>query len=106
MVQVSLNEEGINSLILDINTYTTKIKKVLYDIESTMDETKYLLDFETGELLRKKFKDFKEAIPVIQSNLLTYKKDMFSVKSRFRNQDVVLSNILSQSGKSIANKKY
>lgn len=96
--EVALNEEGINSLIYDINSYTTKIRKVLYAIENVIDSTKMNFDCEAADKLRKNFEYFKEGFPTIYNNLLSYKKDMFKVKEKFRSQEVVLSNILAQGG--------
>lgn len=103
--EIALNEAEINSLIYDINSYTTKIRKVLYEIEKVIDSTKMNFDCEAADKLIKNFESFKEGFPVIYNNLLSYKKDMFKVKEKFRSQEMVLSNILAQGSKKLKAEK-
>lgn len=103
--EIALNEEGINSLIYDINGYTTRIRKVLYAIENVINSTKTNFDCEAATKLRKNFMHFKEGFPTIYNNLISYKKDMFKVKAKFKSQEVVLSNILVQGERKLKAKK-
>lgn len=98
---VAINEDGINKLILDINDFTIKMKKIFDEVETIVDGTCSYYECNCATKYRNNFNDFKLNFPIMVNNLLTYKKDMQNLKSKFSKEESVLSTVLIEETKNI-----
>lgn len=101
---VAINENEINRLILDINDFTIKIKKIFNEMESIVDGTRSYYDCNCATRYRNSFNVFKLNFPIMVNNLLTYKRDMQNLKFKFCKQEGVLSDILVDRAKNVSAK--
>lgn len=101
---VAINENEINRLILDINDFTIKMKKIFNEMESIVDGTRSYYDCNCATRYRNSFNVFKQNFPIMANNLLTYKKDMQNLKFKFSKQEGVLSENLREVTKNVSKK--
>ena len=101
---VAINENEINRLILDINDFAIKVKKIFDEMEQIVDGTRSYYDCNCATRYRNSFNVFKSNFPIMVNNLLTYKNDMQDLKFKFSKQEGVLSDMVSYEAKKIQSK--
>lgn len=101
---VALNENEINKLILDINDFSIRVRKIFDEVEALVDETSSYYECNCATKYRNSFNTFKTNFPIMVDNMLTYKKDMQNLKIMFSKQDGVLSNVVSNETKRVQSK--
>ena len=79
---VGINEDKINSLVLDIYDYIEKINAILSNIDNEMEKTSTCFKFKTGDSLRKKYSDLRANYSIINKNLMGYTEKLIKVKSK------------------------
>ena len=99
---VAINENELNRLILDINDFTIKVKKIFDEMESTIDGINSYCNCDFATRYKKSFNIFKLNFTIMVNNLLTYKKDMQNLKFRFSSQESILSNVLNDEAKKVS----
>ncbi len=93
---VAVNEQQINKLIFEIDDASIKIRNILNEIESLIDDTSLYYIADSASKLRSTFSNFKPTLRIIPKNILTYKSDMLKIKTLFKNQDTILSDIITK----------
>lgn len=101
---IAINEKEIDRLILDINDYAIKMKRLFNEIESVVDETASYYECSIATKYRNNFNVFKQNFPTMVNNLLTYKTDMHNLKFKFSKQEGVLSDVLIDEAKKALSK--
>ena len=99
MANVMINTDTLDFHVYVINDYSLKIKKVLKDISEEMSNALKYYDCESGKMLMKKFNIYKENFNIIYRNLLTYKKDLRTIKLKYVHEQNILSNMFIEKSK-------
>lgn len=99
MANVMINTDTLDFQVYVINDYSLKIKKVLNDISEEMSNALKYYDCESGKMLMKKFNIYKENFNIIYRNLLTYKKDLRTIKLKYVREQNILSNMFIEKSK-------
>ena len=101
---ISVNSNGLNNMIFDINDYSIKIRNIFNEIESIVVGTKNYYKCNSADAFRNSFNVFKSNFPVMTNNLLTYKKDLQSLKKMFTKQENILSNLVDDKTRIVRSK--
>ena len=81
---ISINDEKIKTLILEIYEYRDKISKILDDAEYLVDSTKNFYDSEDGTKFRTKFNEFSTNFSTFLANIKSYGEDLDVVLSKYK----------------------
>ena len=88
---ISINDEKLKTLILEIYEYRDKISKILEDAELLAESTKTFYDSEDGEKFRTKFNKFSVNFSTFLANIRSYGEDLEVILSRYK--DVSAKNV-------------
>lgn len=81
---ISINDEKLKNLILEIYEYRDKISKILEDAEFLAESTKMFYESEDGDKFRTKFKKFSANFSTFLNNIRSYGEDFEVVLSRYK----------------------
>lgn len=86
--ELGINEEKLNSLILDIYNYSEKINKTLNQISEVVDKTKKIYSSKEADLYRNKYENFRVNYVNVIKNINRYAEDLILVKQKYSNFDI------------------
>ena len=78
-----INKDKVDKLIKDIYSYYDRIKEILNEVESIMDDTKNNYKSETADYIRNEFQQYKDNFYTVGKNILSYADDMEKVKKDY-----------------------
>lgn len=82
---ISINEEGIDRLVLDLFDHSERINNILNQINDLILDSKNYFKCQANDELQKTYSDMKLSINNFKANIATYSNDLIKVKSKFRN---------------------
>ncbi len=88
---VGINEQKIDKLINEIYFYSNRIKMVLDQADSIVENTNSFYDCESAKMFRSAFEKYKRNFNIINKNILSYSDDLSSVKNFYRNKAQMFS---------------
>ena len=95
--KISIHENGIDQLSIEILSCTKLINDYLSKILSIVDETKNYFDCELGFTYRNKFYDFSKNFPILIQNIENYAYSLKKAASNYRDYKSVVVSKLSTS---------
>jgi hypothetical protein len=78
--------------MIDIFTLAERTNAILNNITDLVTETSECFIGENGTAFRKQFASLREKFPIINENILSYNRDLLTVKTNFANREVTLSD--------------
>jgi len=82
---ISINEEAIDKLVLNLYDYSERINNILNQINDLMNySSTYFKGQQSNEII-KKYNDLQTSIVNVKQNISSYPADLIKVKNRFRN---------------------
>lgn len=93
---ISINEEGIDKLVLDLSDHFEKINNILNQINDLIYESKSYFNCSVNDQLIKQYSEMKLNIDNFKANISSYSIDLIKVKNRFRQNDSNLSVTIKQ----------
>lgn len=91
---ISINEEGLDKLAIDIYDYSERINNIFNQIDDLMFQSKTCFDCYVCDEIYEKYSELKASIDNVKTNISSYSTDLIKVKISFRNHaDVLLNEI-------------
>lgn len=82
---ISINEEGIDKLFLDICDYSERINNILNQIDDLINYSANYFKSDSYNAVLNKYLELKISINNVKHNILSYSNDLITVKNKFRN---------------------
>lgn len=89
---ISINEDGLDKLALNIYDYSEKINNIFNQIDDLMVQSKDYFDCQLNNDIRIKYQNIKDSIKNVKSNISSYSTDLIKVKNAFRNNAEIIAN--------------
>lgn len=102
---IAISESEINKLIMDLDDYAIKARKIFNQIECVVDNLNKDCEAEIMKKYISEFKKFEDNFRIMSNNILSYKKDLQNVKSCFMNQQSIASMAVREQTKKIVDRR-
>ncbi len=102
---IAISESEINKLIMDLDDYAIKARKIFNQIECVVDNLNKDCEAEIMKKYISEFKKFEDNFRIMSNNILSYKKDLQNVKSYFMNQQSIASMAVREQTKKIVDRR-
>ena len=89
---ISINEEGLDKLALNIYDYSERINNIFNQIDDLMVQSKEYFDCQVNNDIYIKYQNIKDSIKNVKLNISSYSSDLIKVKNVFRNNAQIISN--------------
>jgi len=93
---ISINEEGIDRLVLDLYDHFEKINNILNQINDLIYDSKNYFNCSANDELLKNYSEMKVNIDNFKANVSSYSSDLIKVKNKFRQKDSDISSTVRQ----------
>ena len=93
---ISINEEGIDRLVLDLYDHFEKINSILNQVNDLIYDSKSYFNCSANDELLKQYSEMKLNIDNFKENVSSYSVDLIKVKNKFRQKASVLSTMIRQ----------
>ena len=93
---LSINEEGIDRLVLDLYDHFEKINSILNQINDLIYDSKNYFNCPANDELVKQYSEMKLNIDNFKDNVSSYSTDLIKVKNKFRQKSSELSATVMQ----------
>lgn len=88
---VSINEEGLDKLALNIYDYTERINFIFNRINDLMIQSRDCFECELGYSIVNRFQDIMDSMKNVKLNISSYSDELMMVKKNFRNKAEIIS---------------
>lgn len=89
---ISINEEGIDKLVLDILDYSERINSILNEINDLIISSSNYFSCNTNTNIVNKYLKLQNDINNLKYNIKSYSSDFLKVKKRFRQTASVIAD--------------
>lgn len=103
---ISINEEGIDKLTLDILNYYERINSILNEIEELILSSSNCFSCEAMEKLVKKYSGLQNDINNFKYNIQSYTNDLLKVKKIFRQNATLIADDVRKANSNIQSQKF
>ncbi len=79
-----INDVKLEILMSDITDYADKLNKIFNEANKIVEQTSIYFDCESGMAFREKYNTLSENHQTINSNILSYAKELLAVKDRYK----------------------
>ena len=93
---ISINEEGIDRLVLDLSDHFERINSILNEINDLIYDSKNYFKCSANDVLLKQYSEMKVNIDNFKANVASYSTDLIKVKNKFRQNSSDLSATIRQ----------
>lgn len=100
-MNTGINTDKISSLCLEIQDYADKIKNVLNQIEDVVDNLDTNFQGDGALEFKNKFLNLRDYYPIIYENITSYIDDFNTLVSKYKNNDIDVSNLVKKSTEKI-----
>lgn len=95
-IDIGIDEEKLKQLILDVLSYSEKIKAKFDIITGLIEESKLVYDSSFANSFFRKFENFKDNFNIINHNIQNYVNDLSKVRINFQKISMSATNYLKQ----------
>lgn len=81
-----INDEKLDSLVLDIYDYADRINQILNNIDELISMSNEYFKCESADQLKKRYQELELSFPVLKQNILNCANDL--VKAKYSYQDI------------------
>ena len=102
-MKTGINTDKISGLCLEIQDYADKIKNVLNQIESVVDNLDTNFQGDGALEFKNKFLNLREYYPIIYENITSYIDEFNTLTLKYGINDIDVSNLIKNSAEKIIN---
>lgn len=91
-----INEEKIDKLVIDLYSYSDRVKEILSEVELTMSKIKEIYVSEYAKELESLMPLYKQKFNIINQNILSYSDDFIHVKELYKKREQNMADIMKK----------
>lgn len=103
---ISINEDGLNKLILEVNDYNEKINSIINQIDDLIISSKDKFICEEADELFQKFSELDASKKNLTINLENYSNDLLKVKRKFKEISDLMTEEVKRHTERVENTNY